>query len=350
MRRAFQILFSAKYWRMLKRNSIWRSVLVSMRRLHKDKRAWKQLFAILLLLSLPFLCLFYVAWVMASAGGVIGLGIMLIVVGVGGLRKRYVESKRGDVQTLKLSDARKRREATPAFRREVANLALLHALLVDRAGSEGFLCTKVLPERIEIITRRRHLEILRKFNLYERLGDIERDLLLLPDGHWDDETIRNVELAIEPLRVLRWLLRIDDFLPNIGASLLLDYGMARSIAADPETLFKGKRFVGMDDIEVGHDAAGSYLSRCFAEGLDRRLYEEKDEDQVRWAGEVVRELGGRESVDLLLGTSIVSNAPDQVVKRAALLALRRSELFDWVKQRINGEREEAPELQVFFLR
>lgn len=350
MWRAFQILFSRKYWRILKRGATWRTGSVSVRRLHKDKRAWKQLLVILLLLSLPFLCLFYVAWVMASGGGVVGLGIMLIVVGVGGFRKRYVESNRGKLQTLKLSEAPKRTEPSPAFRREVANLALLHAFLVDRAGSEGFLCTKVLPEGIEIITRRRHLDILRKFKLYERLGDVERDLLLLPDGHWDMETIRNVELAIEPLRILRWLLRLDDFLPNIGASLVLDYRMASSIASNPGALFKGKTLVSEEDIAVGQEAADNYLSRCFAEGLDRGFYEGSDQARAEWAKDVVRELGGRESEDFLLGTSIVSNANDDTVKRAALLALRRSELFNWVKGRIDGKLDEASELQVFFLR
>ena len=128
-------------------------------------------------------------------------------------------------------------EPTPELRRELAELVLLHAVLVDRAGSENFLRTKVLPEGFEVVTRQRHMEILREHNLYDRLGDAERDLMLLPDGHWPPDMIDHVAMLLEPLRLLRWVLRVDGFLATVGGTMSADFRLAGSIVKEPAVLF-----------------------------------------------------------------------------------------------------------------
>jgi hypothetical protein len=244
----FRLLFSANYWRTLVRGETWRASGVSLRRAHKDKRARKQLWRLIWLLLTPFLCLLYVAWFAASGAGLVGAAIGFIMVGiVAAYRNRRPVEKDGPL-TLSLSTPQAVEEKpplppSPELRRELAELALLHAVLADRAGSEMFVKTKVLPEGFEVVTRQRHLEILRTRGLYERLGDVERDLLLLPDGHWEPHMIDVVSMALEPLRLLRWVLRADEFLPTVAAALRANYKMASTTLRIRKRYFAAKNLL-----------------------------------------------------------------------------------------------------------
>jgi hypothetical protein len=239
----FRLLFSANYWRTLFHGETWRRSGVAVRRAHKDKRARKQLRQLAILLATPFLCLAYVAWLIGNIAGLVGVVIALVMIGlVSVYRNRRPVEKDGpltlSLQTYDDPKPAPSPEPGPELRQEFAELALLHAVLADRAASENFLGTKVLPEGLVVVTRQRHMEILREYNLYDRLGDAERDLLLLPDGHWPKETIDHVAMMLEPLRLLRWVLRVDGFLATVGATMTADFRLAGSLVKEPAVLFR----------------------------------------------------------------------------------------------------------------
>jgi hypothetical protein len=337
-----RLVFSANYWRMMARWETWRVGLVALRRLHKDKRAWKHVRHLLFLISAPFLAPLC-ALLILTPGGLIGT---FIAMGRSPERRRKAASE----AALKAASGLPPPPPTAELRREMAELALLHAVLADRAGSESFVRNKVLPEGIEVITRRRHLQILRDHGLYERLGDAERDLLLLPDGHWEQAMIDHVAMALEPLRLLRWVLRVDFFLPPVGATMAADYRLAGSIVKEPELLFRGDKFIGIDDLRIGITAANQWFYRCYAEGLRRELYSSVNEQEAAAAKEYAGKLSGKEGDDMLIGATIVSATKDADVRLATTLGLRRWQILGWVRQRMYGEVEARGRLEAFYLR
>jgi hypothetical protein len=351
----FRLLFSANYWRTLFHGETWRRSGVAFRRAHKDKRARKQLRQLAILLATPFLCLAYVAWLIGNVAGVVGVLIALVMIGLVSLyRNRRPVEKDGpltlSLQTYETPPPAPPPEPTPELRREFAELALLHAVLVDRAGSENFLRTKVLPEGFEVVTRQRHMEILREYGLYDRLGDAERDLMLLPDGHWPPEMIDHVAMLLEPLRLLRWVLRVDGFLPTVGATMTADFRLAGSLVKEPAVLFRAEKLIEIDPVRIGFAAADHYFYRCWAEGVYRKLFTSDTEDAIARAMEYAERLHGNEGEDMLLGTVIVSKANDADVRLGATLALRRAKILDWVRKRMYGEVEAGELLEGFYLR
>jgi hypothetical protein len=351
----FGLLFSANYWRTLFHGETWRRSRVALRRAHKDKRARKQLRQLALLLATPFLCVAYVGWLIGNVAGLFGVVIALVLVGLVSLYRNRKPAEKDGPLTLSLQTCEEPKpapppEPSPGLRQEFAELALLHAVLVDRAGSENFLRTKVLPKGFEVVTRQRHMEILREYNLYDRLGDAERNLMLLPDGHWPPEMIDHVAMLLEPLRLLRWVLRVDDFLPTVGATMSADFRLAGSIVKDPAPLFRAEKLIEIDPVRIGFTAADHYFYRCWAEGVYRKLFTSDAPEEIARATSYAEQLHGNEGEDMLLGAVIVSKANDADVRLGATLALRRAKILDWVRKRMYGEVPAAERLEAFYLR
>lgn len=337
----FRLLFSKSYWRTLFHPETWRQSGVSVRRLHKDKRARKQLWQVFRLLIAPLLCLLYVVWLCANLlAAVVAIPVLIFVI----MRKWHRQQSAPIREApsvvppnMYVPKPKVAHPATPELRREFAEMALVAAVLVDRAGSEDFLKTKVLPEGFEVVTRQRHMEVLREYGLYERLGPAERDLMLLPDGHWEWESIHEVSMQLEPLRLLRWVLQVDGFLPTVGATMAADYRLAGTVVKDPALLFAGEKMVSVDSVRTGIEAADHYFFRCWAEGLRRGLYSAEDEQEAERAKAYAERMHGKEAEDMLLGTVIVSKAEDADVRLGASLAQRRYKVLGWVKGRMYGE-------------
>jgi hypothetical protein len=347
----FRLLFSANYWRTLFHGETWRRSGVALRRAHKDKRARKQLGQTALLLAIPLVFLLYISWMI---GNVVILAAVLIGSVIGFLRTPKAGEKDGPL-TLSLQTYDDPKpvpppEPGPELRREFAELALLHAVLADRAASENFLRTKVLPEGLTVVTRQRHMEILREYNLYDRLGDSERDLMLLPDGHWPPEMIDHVAMMLEPLRLLRWVLRVDGFLATVGATMTADFRLSGSLVKDPAQLFREGKLIDIDALSIGFTAADHYFYRCWAEGVYRKLFTSDTDAEIARAMEYAGRLQGNEGEDMLLGTVIVSKANDADVRLGATLALRRAKVLEWVRKRMYGEVEASEHLEAFYLR
>src|ERR1700761_9402134 len=190
----FQLLFSRNYWRLVLRGDTWRSAWVALRRVHKDRRAWTHLARALYLLLVPVALFFMVAgFALAFLGvGFVGVGfawlflMLMVVLSRVGFGKPSSRKQPDVMQSLNLSSAEPAEPVaviTPELIREFGELALLHAIFAARSASERFVQTKTLPEGVDIVTRRRHLDLLREYGMYDRLGSTERELLLMPDGH-----------------------------------------------------------------------------------------------------------------------------------------------------------------------
>lgn len=354
----FKLLFSGSYWRLVLRGDTWRSTWVAMRRVHKDRRAWRQLARALYLLLIPLSVVVLVVGIVFGAVGAspVGIALMWSFILLMGVLSRVGFGKPGNlkqpdvVQSLNLSSAEPAEpiaKITPELIQEFSELTLLHAIFAARAASERFVQTKTLPEGVDIITRRRHLDLLREHDMYGRLGATERNLLLMPDGHWPGEVVNEMSLMLEPLRLLRWVLRLDNFLPNIGGALEADFNQSADLIREASPLFGRTVLISLKDVRTALQAAQQYFYRCWAEGVRRGFMGSKDTSQEEELAKYAQSLEGKENVDFLLNATIVSKASDEDIRLATTLAQRRSRLLYWIQQRMTGEAGAAPELHVF---
>ncbi|SEG18937.1 hypothetical protein SAMN05421819_2122 [Bryocella elongata] len=350
----FRLLFSAGYWRTLFSSDFWVRTARSVRRVHKDRRARKQLRSALIFLIAPVLCIVYAFWLLAMVfgAGVFGIGIVALVAVIVTIVEVNRRRKASEKKRAELAANPELRPPppppSPELRRTFAELALLHAVYADRSGSEQFLHTKILPEGIEIITRRVQLDLLRDRGLYNRIEDSVRNLLLRADGHWTAADCHEGSLALEPLRVLRWCLRLDHYLPSIGEAPRLDYKLSSQTVKDPDSLFRGSDFVSYDTLNIAFRAAANFMHRCFAEAVVRGLMQPADEEDAARARRIVDDHSGNEHKDLVLGDTIVSKATDGDILHARLLAARRYHLLSWIARVQYGDFEVPDVLRIFF--
>ena len=345
----FRLFFSGNYWRLVRRRQFWRDSWVALRRAHKDKRARKQMRLLLTVVMTPAICLLFFLLILGAIAGVasgqpgmaVGFAIGSVIAWV---RSRNA-GKRGELTRLFEPEKPAEWMVSPELRKKLAELALVHAVLADRAGSEGFLAVKTLPEGIEVTTRRVHVALLREYGLWDRLGGEEKDLLLRPDGHWETGVAERVRWLLEPLRVLRWTLRLDDFLPTVGSTLAQDFGMAKELVLEPGKLFEGNEVIKRANLETARTAGNHYFQRCAAEGVKRGYFEAESEKNAEWSREYADKMAGRQSDDLLLGTKIVSEADEGTIRLGAMLSLRRLRMCGWLIGVLSGETEVGEELK-----
>ena len=309
----------------------------------------------LFLLLVPFACAAYVLYILGTGvPGLIGVALAMVMTAIVSGYRRWRPAERDAPLQLGINPRREIAlqetilSISPAFREELAGLALLHAVLVDRAASEIFVQNKRLPQGVEVITRRRHLELLRSKGLYDRLGNRERDLLLLPDGHWPEATIDAVTLLLEQVRLLRWSLRIDRFLPTVGADLRADFKLATELVNQPELVANGKATLALEDLRVALSAAEQFFHRTWSEGVRRAIYTVSEAGEAEQTKRYADLMQHRESEDLLIAATLVGEAKDEEIRLATLLALRRAQVLRWVRSRMYGEIPPTECLEILF--
>jgi hypothetical protein len=144
----FALLFKKSYWQMMLRASTWSDAWRSLRRVHKDSRARKHLRQFLWLLIIPVLCFAYLC-VLAGTRALYFVPFVFLVIW---LRNRY-QRKHSHPLHITPQPAPIHRPLTEEDRRALrvrfADLALLLAVLLDRAGSENYLRDKVLPKALK---------------------------------------------------------------------------------------------------------------------------------------------------------------------------------------------------------
>lgn len=296
---------------------------LSVRRVHKDRRARKQVLSFALFLLVPVLVIAYVAFLIGS-GAWLFLPFVIPV-----MWWRYRGAKR-DSQPLNIAPRPEQWEKVPtdeekrAVREHFSALALFYAVLMDRAGSERYLKERQLPEGAEPVSRRIHLELLRKYGVWDRVSLADRDVIAMPDGAWEPDRISRVTTAVEPLRLLRWILRVDFRLPAVGHQLYGDFTIAHEIVTDPRKVVEGIAMVEADMVRQGRDLANHYSGRCIAELIYRGYQAAPNEQTASWAKGVCEALKGKQSEDLVLGDILVSEADQDRLSWAATLATIRT--------------------------
>jgi hypothetical protein len=151
----------------------------------------------------------------------------------------------------------------------------------------------------------------------------DRNALMMPDGQWNPAWVDSVVPAYEALRLMRWILRIDEFLPVIGKQLQFDWNSAHEIVKDPGRLQQPSKLVQLASIERARRAAEQFYARCLAEQIYRGEVQAKNDEDAKWATELAGRLNNKQSEDLVLGVKLVSEASSEELRWATMLAHRR---------------------------
>ena len=202
-------------------------------------------------------------------------------------------------------------------------------MFLDRAASEAFLKENAVPEGHEVVSRRIHLELLKTIGAWDHLAQVDRDAMIAADGNWDWSLINQVVLCIEPVRLLRWILRIDFYLPLVGQQLQVDFKLAKELISAPNKAVDGSALATVPMLETGRDAARNFVLRCTAELIARGLLEADNEEIKKWATEAAASIGGNQSEDFLIDKHLVSEAPEEQLRWAATLSSRRAQFLKW---------------------
>lgn len=330
----FRLLFKKSYWRQLTLSSAWYEAWLSLRRVHKDRRARKYLRSLAILLIIPILCVAYLVWLLKS--GAIFLVPFVIPV-LWWIRRTnrlnqpvHVTPQPEPPKPLEMSPEQRER-----FCAWLGELGLFYAVMLDRAGSELFLQNKELPPNVEIVSRRTHIDLLRRTGIWDKLSAADREASMIADGHWDQPMIQHVSLAMEPYRLIRWLLRVDFYLPVVGKQAKADFALAHEIVLAPEKLLASREFINAQGLDIATRSARDYFYRCFAESIHRGYRAPRNDDAARWASEVATRLSGRQHDDLTIGTKLVSEAdPDEILWTTAQSHTRMT-FLSWITSLMN---------------
>ena len=327
----FALLFKKSYWQTILRATTWLEAWRSLKRVHKDSRARKYLGHLLWLLIIPVLCFAYLCLVAGTRALYVVPVIFLII----WLRNRHRRKHSAPLhitpqpapihRTLTKEDRR-------ALRTRFTDLALLLAVLLDRAGSETYLRDKVLPEGVEVVSRRIHIDLLKSRDLWDTLAPPDREAIMMPDGAWSRTQVNIVvNRCFEPFRLLRWVLRFDFHLPLVGKQLRFDYHSANELLRNPAKLFApNDQITDQSSVETARDAARQFLLRCYAEEVARGYTVPAEEETTQWANNVSNSMSGKQSVDFLLEENLVSEATRDQLEWATHLSRTRLHFLNWI--------------------
>ncbi len=325
---------------MLFRVDTWREGWLSLRRAHKDRRARKHLRQLAWLVLVPFLCLAYIGWIVGQRL-IFVVPVLLVIFG---WKAWSHHKKEGSLSLLPPHKPLYRvltSQEQAGFRQYFADMALIYAVMLDRAGSETYLRNKVLPEGVEVTTRRVHLDLLKSRGLWDRMAQCDREAMMMPDGQWNPGWIEQLLMGFEPLRLMRWILRVDFHLPVVGRQLRFDYKLANEIVRAPGKLYDGKELITVSQMETAQRAAESYYNRCIAERIFRGDAEAANEESSRIAASVANLYRNKQHEDLVLGVKLVSETSSQELEWATMVSRRRMGFFHWTM--IALERGTPPE-------
>jgi hypothetical protein len=335
--------FFGNYWRILFRRVTWRQAGFALRRLFKDKRAIRYVGGLALQVAMIPLALVGVGSLLAltflvdgpygitPAFGLIGL---LIGFCIRGLRISYRQKEALAKLPQPLSDDRLR--ATHAF---FSDLAVIFAILSYRANSEAFLKQKVLPEHMQVISRQKHMNLIRERKLWDKLLPEEKRALMMPDGEWAWPLINDALMMQEQLRLARWILRLDFFLPDIGSDWTFDAWRYKKLIQRPEMLAEESKLIRSSNVTAAVKTAQEMHLRCFAEEVHRGYRLDAPEQTKDWARGVCERLGGKQSDDYVVGARIVSDLSEQDLRFITALAGCRKQFLEWTERILNGEEE-----------
>lgn len=348
---SLKLLFSKKYWRHLFLASTWHEAWLSLQRVHKDRRARRHLRRLAYRMVYPFFCLAYLLFIFKTGEVIVVIVFLAIAMPVVWWLSRRAK------QNAPLHIAPQPEpippppplipEAEASLREYLSRVAILHAVLLDRAGSENFLRNQELPPGKEVISRRVHIALLRRANIWDQLATPEREAIMMPDGHWEIERIHYINFGMETLRLLRWVLRIDFYLPTVGHQPKGDYALANELVKAPQKLLEANKLISLDSILVALTAAEQYYYRCLAESIHRGYVEAANDEVKDWATKSATKVHGKQDQDLTLGTKLISEADESELQITTAYSQTRVNFLRWVRNLLR--QEEQPQLPFRFM-
>lgn len=211
--------------------------------------------------------------------------------------------------------------------------AQLLAILLKRFASEQGM-EKVLPEGMEVITRRVVLNRLNELGLRDDLAPWLLDILLAPDGHWSRELKQKASYAPELLEVFRWELGLGK-LRSLTTIPKYDVADAEAqLSLTPEALTAKASW----DIRPERNATDRFFARCWSELIARREIGDVNESDVQ------RAIEARESIleegytkDYLVGASTITEISSPLLWFLASRAYHRCKALSLLVEITTGE-------------
>ena len=325
------------HWRQLIRRSTWYEARLSLRRIHKDRRARWHLINLGFLILLPVFFLAYLV-VLLKSGAIFLLPFAIPAVWWIRRNNKRSEPMHITPQPEPLKPAEVTQEQRERLCTFLGELGLFYAVMLDRAGSELVVQQKKLPPDIEIISRRTHIDLLRHTGIWDKILPADREAVMIADGHWDQPMIRRVSLAMEPYRLIRWLLRVDSYLPLVGRQSEGNFALAHEMVLVPEKLLRTREFVTTEDLDLALHGAREYFYRCLAESIHRGYRTLNNKEASQWAADVATRLSGRQHEDLTIGAKLVSEADADEIAWTITHSHTRMTFLNLITGFLNGAR------------
>ena len=324
---------------MKRRDLIWRNFWLTVRRSGKDAGARR------LLIRLVFL----VAWIAGEGfllyredreagpwGYLFMAFITVLALGVAWLIAKH-NARAGD-SLLKLSV----RESPggddlSGHRAKIVRELVRRAVMVDRAGNEAMHKAGKVPAEHVGVTRQRSLGVARSEEHWDGFSAREQDLLISAEGSWEWDEIQEGTQQVENVRVMRWVVGIDEVLVPFEF-LKYDLTPALEVTAMGRSL-KGDRCLASYDLRPAQTMARAMVTRGIAEGVRRGLLDNIEAEERRQYLLVAERMAADEGEDLLIGTESVAQADWEDIRWVVQAAVRREKALSALIDYLNGPAE-----------
>ena len=331
---------------MRKSELILRRLWLTILRSGRDARARK------IVLRIGFIVLYYAAYAMYARkeaqeigpwGFVFSIVLLVLASGVVYFIRRGHAKEDASLLTLSARVSAAPPSDLSNHRRQIAS-ALLHLpAMVDRAGTEALhQQSKMAPGNIGA-GRRRSLDVAMRPDVWLNVPVADRDLLRSAEGSWTWDEVWPWIVRAEDVRVLRWVLGIDEVLTPFEF-LRPDLTVAIELTLKPERA-DGTTCLASYDLRPEQTMAQTMVTRCVGEGIHRGQLDEPDEAAREELVAMAQSLGSSEDADLLAGTEIVGKASWDRISWVGQAALRRLKVLTALIDYLNGPPTQSASLR-----
>ena len=312
---------------------IWRNFRLALRRSGKDERAQKWLIGtgsgVLIWVGYALYCVRAYRetgpWGVVFEAGMLGPGFGVALM----IQRKH---RQDDAAVFRLSLVQPPPEPEyAACRRKLAETLLRTAVMVDRAAAEAVHGAGQMAAEHVGGLRRRSLELARRPALWSGYSEAEKNLLMDAEGSWAPETTSEWLGRVEDVRVLRWVLGLDEVLAPFE---LLEPGLrpAYTTTQLPEVT----KCLPPWDLRPAQSVAEAMGNRCVAEGFLRGMFTDEDGAVRAEFVRVAERMREWKHEDLLIGAKTVGEACDDEIRSMGQVAHRRLTVLTAVIAYLNG--------------
>ncbi len=278
-----------------------------------------------------------IAWYRLGVGLVI-FGVIVYALAILVARWIAISNRRSAESLLRLS-ARPDppEEDLRAHAAKIGDLLLRTAVMVDRALGEVLFREHKIPEAHAGIFRRRTLDVANRPGLWTGFTPAEQELLRSQEGSWPWEEVWPRLLQVEDVRVLRWVLGLDQVLTPFEF-LTRDMAPALEVTTEPQRVATG-RCLAAYDLRPAQTMANAMVTRCVAEAVHRGVIDEPNAAARHELVTLAERMGADRGIDLLLASGTVAEADPTTLEWTAQTAIRRLVVTTALIGYLNGPSE-----------